>query len=330
VHEVVVLALDGVVPFDLSTPVEVFGRTRLADGRAPYRVRVCAPAAEVDAGAFTLRVAYGLDVLAEADTVVVPGVADPLRPVPEQVVVGLREAYARGGRLASICAGAFTLAATGLLDGLQATTHWLAADELARRHPAVRVDPDVLFVDHGRLLTSAGAAAGLDLCLHLVRRDFGAAVAADAARVSVMPLEREGGQAQFIVHASPTADGATLAPLLAWMDKHAHEAPSLAELAARAGLSPRTLSRRFREQTGTTPAQWLIVARVRRAQRLLETTDQPVERIASGLSFGAATFRDQFRRRVGTSPNAYRHAFRGAVRDRDGPAHADPRKMAQL
>jgi transcriptional regulator GlxA family with amidase domain len=205
-HEVAVLARDGVVPFDLAVPVEVFGRTRLADGRAPYRVRVCAPRPEVDAGAFALRAQFGLEALANADTVIVPGVADPFGPVPQTVVAALQAAHARGARLASTCVGAFTLAATGLLDGLTATTHWCATDELARRYPAVRVDPHVLFVDHGRLLTSAGAAAGLDLCLHMVRRDFGAAVAADAARTSVMPLEREGGQAQFIVHPPPTPE----------------------------------------------------------------------------------------------------------------------------
>ena len=215
VHEVAVLARNGVVPFDLAVPVEVFGRTRLVDGSAPYRVRVCAPTPHVDAGPFAVRVQFGLEALAEADTVVLPGVADPFGPVPEPVVAALQAAHARGARLASTCVGAFTLAATGLLDGLTATTHWLAADDLARLYPAVRVDAHVLFVDHGRLLTSAGAAAGLDLCLHMVRRDFGAAVAADAARASVMPLEREGGQAQFIAHPPPNPDGSTLAPLLA-------------------------------------------------------------------------------------------------------------------
>jgi transcriptional regulator GlxA family with amidase domain len=308
-HEVAVLARDGVVPFDLAVPVEVFGRTRLADGRAPYRVRVCAPTPKVDAGAFALQVPFGLEALAEADTVVVPGVSDPFGPVPESIVAALRSAHARGARLASTCVGAFTLAATGLLDGLAATTHWRACDELTRLYPSVRVDPQVLFVDHGQLLTSAGAAAGLDLCLHMVRRDFGAVVAADAARASVMPLEREGGQAQFIVHPPPNLDGSSLAPLLLWMEEYAERNPTLDELADQAGLSPRTFIRRFRAQTGTTPAQWLIAARIRRAQHLLETTDASIERIAGQVGFGAATFRDQFRRRVGISPHGYRRAF---------------------
>jgi len=186
-HTVAVLALDGVVAFDLSTPIEVFSRTRLPDGRAAYRVRVCAVTEQVDAGVFTLRAPWGLDALAEADTIILPGCADPTAPVPAEVLHALRQAADNGTRIASICAGAFVLAATGLLDGRRATTHWLAAALLAARHPAVEVDPDVLYVDQGQFLTSAGAAAGLDLCLHLIRRDHGSAVAADAARLSVMP-----------------------------------------------------------------------------------------------------------------------------------------------
>src|SRR5207253_2438151 len=170
-HAVAVLALDGVVPFDLATPCEVFARARLADGRAPYRVRVCGAARRVDAGWFELRARFGLRELGRAHTVIVPGLADPTVPVPPAVVKALRAAAARGTRIASICSGAFVLAAAGLLDGLRATTHWRGTAELARRHPAIDVDPDVLYVDNGRILTSAGAAAGLDLCLHLVRRE---------------------------------------------------------------------------------------------------------------------------------------------------------------
>ncbi|MFF4391765.1 GlxA family transcriptional regulator [Streptomyces sp. NPDC001552] len=312
-HTVAVLALDGVIPFDLSTPIEVFGRTRLPDGRPAYRVRVCAPTGEVDAGAFTLRAPWPLEAIAEADTIVLPGVADPDVPVPPEVLDALREAAARGTRVASICAGAFVLAATGLLDGLRATTHWMAAPLLAAQYPAVEVDPDVLYVDNGQFLTSAGAAAGLDLCLHLIRRDHGSAVAADAARLSVMPLERDGGQAQFIVHEHPpTPHGSALEPLLRWMEDNARRELTLDEVAAQAGMSVRTLNRRFREQTGTSPLQWLHRARIRQAQYLLETTGHPVERIASQVGFGSPTaFRDRFRRITGTSPNAYRRAFQG-------------------
>ncbi|MFD5550239.1 GlxA family transcriptional regulator [Streptomyces goshikiensis] len=312
-HTVAVLALDGVIPFDLSTPIEVFSRTRLPGGRPAYRVRVCAPTPEVDAGAFALRAPWPLEALAEADTIVLPGVADLDAPLPPEVLDALRRAAGRGTRIASICVGAFVLAATGLLDGLRATTHWMAAPALAARYPGIEVDADVLYIDNGQLLTSAGAAAGLDLCLHLIRRDHGSAVAADAARLSVMPLEREGGQAQFIVHEQPpTPHGSELEPLLSWMEENVHHDLTLDEIAGRAGMSTRTLNRRFREQTGTSPLQWLHRARIRQAQYLLENTGHPVERIASQVGFGSPTaFRDRFRRVAGTSPNAYRRAFQG-------------------
>lgn len=311
-HVIAVLALDGVVAFDLSTPIEIFGRARLPDGQPAYRVQVCAPTAAVDAGTFTLYAPWRLSHLAEADTIILPGLADPAIPLPEPVLTALRDAAARGTRIASICVGAFTLAATGLLDGLRATTHWAAAAELARRYPAIAVDADVLFVDNGQFLTSAGAAAGLDLCLHMIRRDYGAAVAADTARVAVMPLERAGGQAQFIIHEPPSADGATLEPLLRWLEENAHRELTLADLAVQAGLSTRTLSRHFREQTGTTPLHWLNQHRIRRAQALLETTDCAVEQIASRVGFGSpTTFRERFKDSVGTTPQVYRRTFRG-------------------
>jgi transcriptional regulator GlxA family with amidase domain len=314
-HVVVVLALDGVVPFDLATPLEVFARTHLADGSPAYEVRVCAPGGEVGAGAFRLRTPHGLEALAEADTIVVPGCADAAEPVPEEALACLRTAAARGTRIASICGGAFVLAETGLLDGLRATTHWIAAEALAARFPRIEVDPGVLYVDNGQFLTSAGAAAGLDLCLHMIRRDNGSAVAADAARLSVMPLERDGGQAQFIVHPEPpTPRGSTMEPLLRWMEESAGRDLTLDEIAAHGGMSTRTLNRRFREQTGTTPLQWLHRARIRRAQHLLETTSHPVDRIGGEVGFGSPTaFRDRFKRIVGTSPHAYRHAFRSRV-----------------
>jgi transcriptional regulator GlxA family with amidase domain len=306
-----VVAFDGVVPFDLAMPCEVFGRARLRDGRPAYEVRVCGVSPEVDAGAFRLRAPAGLRALAGVDTVIVPGVADLGRAPPPALLAALRAAARRGARLASICSGAFVLAAAGLLDGRRATTHWLAAGELERRYPAVRVDANVLYVDEGQILTSAGAAAGLDLCLHLVRRDHGAAVAADAARTSVMPLERAGGQAQFIVHAPTTPEGGSLEPLQRWLEQHLERRLGLDEIARRAAMSTRTLNRRFREQTGMTPLQWLLQARVRRAQQLLETTGQPLEQVAERAGFGSATtLRQRFGRVVGASPQAYRRAFR--------------------
>ncbi|MGW7492397.1 GlxA family transcriptional regulator [Streptomyces sp. NPDC054786] len=311
-HTVAVLALDKVIPFDLSTPIEVFTRTRLPDGRPGYQVRVCAERPEVDAGAFTLRAPWGLAGLTDADTVIVPGTADPAAPLPPAVHDALHAAAANGTRIASICSGTFPLAASGLLDGMRATTHWAAAGMLAAAHPDIEVDPEVLYVDNGQILTSAGAAAGLDLCLYLIRRDYGSAVAADAARLSVMPLEREGGQAQFIVQPFPsTPRGSTLEPLLTWLQDNLARDLTLADIAVRADTSTRTLMRRFREQTGTTPLQWLQRARVRQAQHLLETTTHSVERIGAQVGFGSSTaFRDRFKRTTGVSPQTYRRTFR--------------------
>ena len=308
-HTVAVLALEDVIAFDLATPVGTFGFARHPDGSPAYRVLVCGASA-VKSEVFTLQPHHGFEALADADTIVVPGTVGWDAPV--EVLDVLRAAAARGTRIASICAGAFILAAAGLLDGLRATTHWLGAAELAARYPEVEVDPNVLYVDNGQILTSAGAAAGLDLCLHMVRRDFGSAVAADAARLSVMPLEREGGQAQFIVHDQPPAvpRGTEMDRLLSWLADHAATDLTLADIAARAGMSTRTLNRRFREQAGTTPLQWLHRHRVRQAQHLLENTTYPVDRIASQVGFGSPTaFRERFKRVVGTSPNAYRAAF---------------------
>ncbi|WP_190098902.1 GlxA family transcriptional regulator [Streptomyces griseoflavus] len=312
-HSVAVLVLDGVVPFDMAAPLQVFDWTRLPDGRRPYRVRLCAERPEVAAdGGFALRVDRGLEALADADTVIVPGRTEDA-PLSPAVVAALRRAAEADTRIASVCVGAFVLAEAGLLDGLRATTHWVAAGRLARDHPLIDVEPDVLYVDNGQILTSAGAAAALDMCLHMIRRDLGSAVAANAARMSVMPLEREGGQAQFIVHDHPPVPrGSALEPLLEWIeDNLAHEV-TLGALAARAGMSERTFSRRFREQTGTTPLQWLLRARVRRAQYLLENSDHTIERIAQQSGFGSPTaFRERFRKVVGTTPHAYRSSFNG-------------------
>jgi len=310
-HRVAIVATDGVVPFDLATPCEVFGRVQLPGGRPGYQVRVCGVARELDTGTFRIQVRHGLEELARADTIILPGTADPSAPVPDRLVRAVRKAAAGGTRVASLCSGAFLLAATGLLDGRRATTHWLATRELARRYPKVCVDPDVLYVDEGQVLTSAGAAAALDLCLHMVRLDYGSAVAAEAARFSVMPLERDGGQSQFIVHASPPPDGSSLAPLLVWLEENLDAELALGDIARRAAMSVRSLNRRFREQTGTTPLQWLLRARVRRAQLLLETTAHSIERVATNVGFGSVTaFREHFRRAVATSPQAYRRAFR--------------------
>jgi transcriptional regulator GlxA family with amidase domain len=261
----------------------------------------------------TLEVRWRLSSLKRADTVIVPGIDKIDRPLPKEILRALRGAVDRGARVASICSGAFVLARTGSLDGLKATTHWLAAEELARRYPAVDVNPDVLYIDNGKVLTSAGAAAGFDLCLHMVRRDFGAEISAHAARLSVMPLERAGGQAQFIVYQQPVAvDDASIASLLQWIEQNLRKELSLPVIARRAAMSTRSLSRRFREQVGATPAQWISGARVRCAQRLLETTGLSVEDIAAEAGFGSASvLRERFGRIVGASPFTYRRAFSG-------------------
>ena len=310
-HQVAVLALEGFVPFDLGIPCEVFGNVRTRKGRLAYRVRVCAEKAEVCSSAFRLRAPSRLDRLIESDTVVIPGVADVTVPPSKAVVAAIREAWSRGARIASICSGAFVLAETGLLDGRRATTHWIGTAELARRFPKIDVDPDVLFVDEGRIITSAGAAAGLDMCLHLVRRDHGQAIAAQAARLAVAPLDRDGGQAQFI-RREPPGSRASLAPLLEWMLKNLGRELDVDSLAEHARLSPRTLARRFRQQTGTTPIEWLRAARVRYAQEILETGALTIEEVAATCGFQSpVTFRARFQRGVGLSPSAYRSRFSG-------------------
>ena len=257
-----------------------------------------------------LRVPSRLSSLARADTVIVPGIENVDRPVPASVLRAIRRAAGRGARLASICSGAFVLAAAGVLDGLRATTHWRAAGDLARRYPNIDVDANVLYVDNGRVLTSAGAAAGFDLCIHLVRRDLGAEAAAAVARLAVMPLERAGGQVQFIKHEPPSDAPGSMAPLLAWIEQNLARDLPLSALARRAAMSARTLSRRFRDQVGGTPAAWITRARVRRAQRLLETTDLSIEQVAAEAGFGsAAVLRVHFGGVVGTSPLTYRRAF---------------------
>jgi transcriptional regulator GlxA family with amidase domain len=310
-HVVAVLAFDGVVLSDLATPCDVFGRVPDSRGNRPYDVRVCGCRGRIASEHLAFEARWALATLRSADTIIVPGI-DPIdRWVPEELIRALRRAIARGARVASICTGAFVLARTGALNGLKATTHWAAAEELARRFPSVHVNANVLYVDNGEILTSAGAAAGLDLCLHLVRRDLGAEVAARTARLAVMPLERAGGQAQFIVHNAPAMNDKTaMGTLLLWIEKNLHKELSLPMIARQAAMSPRTLSRRFAERVGATPAHWVAAARVRRAQQLLETTRLSVEEVAAHSGFGSASvLREHFAGIVGTPPLSYRRSF---------------------
>ncbi|WP_213937992.1 helix-turn-helix domain-containing protein [Pseudomonas sp. dw_612] len=317
-HKVAILAFHGVVSFDLTLPIEMFERVRLGAGQRAYNVMVCAQSRVVRTEHFDLQVKWDLSDLIHADTVIVPGLVDTTSPVPQALSDALNAAAAAGARIASVCTGAFILAASGLLDGLSATTHWLAAPALAARYPAITVDPNVLFIDNGQVLTSAGASAGLDLCLHMIRKDHGAVVAAATARLAVMPLERAGGQAQFIVH-EPIESTGTLHPLQQWIEQQLDKPLTLEQMAAKASISTRTLSRRFREQLGVTPLQWLLHARVRRAQCILETTEMSVEQVALKAGFGSPTsLREHFRRVVGTSPQAYRNAFSDALSRKGG------------
>jgi len=307
VHTVFVLALPDTIAFDLATPIEVLGRVRLPDGQPGYRVLACGSEPMVDAGPLRLAVDHRLDALAGADTVIVPGRYDPTAPVPTAALDALRAAAAAGTRIASICVGAFTLAAAGLLDHRRATTHWAAAERLRAAFPAVELDPEVLYVDTGQFITSAGATAGVDMCLHLVRRDYGAAIAADASRQAVAPLHRDGGQAQFIVRPATRTAQTGLGTVLEWLQAHAYDDLTLADVAAQAGLSVRTLNRRFHDETGHTPMQWVTAVRIRRAQELLESTDHGVDRIAHLVGFASpAHFRVQFKRLSGVTPQAYR------------------------
>ncbi|OEJ62245.1 AraC family transcriptional regulator [Streptomyces agglomeratus] len=258
-----------------------------------------------------LAVEHGLERLAAADLVLVLPWADFRIPPPEPVLDALRAAHARGALVGAHCVGAFALAAAGLLDGLRATTHWRFADLLARRHPSVTVDPDALYVDEGRILTGAGAAAGFDLCLHLLRREYGAAAANAVARDLVLPPHRDGGQAQYLASPVPEdGEDERLADVLAWAREHLHEPLPVAELARRALMSRRSFARRFTAATGTTPHAWVVGLRLGRAEELLETTDLPVEEIARLVGYGsAAVLREQFVRRRGVPPRTYRRAF---------------------
>ncbi|NIK58189.1 GlxA family transcriptional regulator [Kribbella shirazensis] len=321
-HRVAVVAADHVKSLELAIPGQVFGTAHSHDkpagavfGAPLYDVVVCGERPDLvvcgrgGAEMFRLTAPHDLSVALTADTVIVPGTRVDMEPATEVLDV-LRQAHARGARIASICCGAFILAAAGLLDGRRATTHWTTAEHFARRFPRVEVDPTVLFVDDVDVLTSAGAATGLDLCIHMVRNDFGSAVAADTARHIMIPPQRAGGQAQFIVHREPTGDSGSLEPTMRWIREHIGEPLTLADIARQAAVSPRTLNRRFREETGTTPLQWLLTQRVRHAQELLETTSLPIEDVARHCGFGTAVnLRQHFTRRVEMSPIAYRRAF---------------------
>jgi AraC family transcriptional activator FtrA len=257
----------------------------------------------------------GLEALDRADTVVVPGWLPAGEPPSPAVVRALRRAHSRGARVVSICSGAFALAHAGLLDGRRASTHWGLAHEFATRFPHIRLDPDVLYVDHGDVATSAGAGAGIDLCMHLVRSDQGARYAAHIARTMVMAPHREGGQLQYSAPPHPAQIDGTLAPLLEWITGRLSEPMTIESLAARAGVSTRTLARRFADQLGASPGQWLLAQRIATARDLLESSDLPLDAIARRVGLSSATnLRRRFQGILGTTPGAYRRAFRAKPR----------------
>lgn len=323
-HRVAVLVYDGIHSFDLSMPLQLFSTAHSLEkepgelfGPRLYDVRVCGDGRDlIVAGVGGVEMyrhtpPYPLADAIDSDTIVVIGVPTGREP-PAEVIDLLLEAHRRGIRIASISSGgARVMAASGLLDGRRVATHWSRANLLAERYPQVQVDTDVLFIDHGDVLTSAGAASGIDMCLHMIRQDFGSAVAADVARHMVVPPQRDGGQAPYIVHPEPGDGHGSLEPAMRWLRQRLGEPVTLAEIASYVGTSPRTLNRRFREQTGTTPLQWLLRQRVQHAQELLETTDLSIEEISRHCGFGTSVaMRQHFAKQIRTSPMEYRRTFR--------------------
>lgn len=309
---VAALAYDGLCTFEFGCVVELFSLDRPELGVPWYRFGICS--AERGplraAGGFTLSVPHTLRLLDRADIIVIPGWRDADEPPPPVVVRKLQKAHARGARLCSICSGVFVLAATGLLDGKAATTHWRYAEKLRQRYPAIEVRPNDLYVDEGQLTTSAGSAAGIDMLLHLVRRDHGARIANLVAQRLVIAPHREGGQAQFLPRLMPRAEDNPLAPLMEWVRANPRLPHTLGSLARRAGLSARTLQRRFREATGLSPKKWLVRERIVYAKEALESTRAPLWKVAESAGFAAEeSFRRHFRLVTGTSPHRYRQQF---------------------
>lgn len=314
-HCVVALCLDGLVAFDLTAPAQAFGLAADRRGKPLYEFSTCSIGGEEvrTTSGFGISPRTGLRALAGAETIVVPGYAPILDPPPEEATAALRRAAGRGARVLSVCSGAFALAHAGLLDGRRATTHWTLAEALAARFPAVAVDVGALYVDEGEVMTSAGLSAGIDLSLHAIRKDFGAAVGERVARHMVAPPHREGGQAQFVTRPPDDGTGGSLEATRQWARERLEEPLDVAAMATHASVSPRTFARRFREECGTTPLQWLLAQRVDEARRLLEETDLPIDEVAWRAGFGtASSLRQHFRRTTSTTPTAYRRSFRPA------------------
>jgi transcriptional regulator GlxA family with amidase domain len=317
-HRVAALCLDGLVAFDLAVPAQAFALAFDSGGRPLYEFSTCSPAGAAlrTTTGFFVQAEGDLAFLRDADTVVVPAYRDVFSPPPAAAIEALRRAAERGARVISVCTGAFALAHAGLLDGRRATTHWAFAEALASGFPTIEVDATALYVDEGRVMTSAGLSAGIDLCLHVIRKDFGAAVGERAARHMVAAPHRQGGQAQFIEHPreAPAGRADWLEATQRWALERLDQPLDVAAMARQAAVSPRTFARRFREETGTTPLQWLLAQRVLEARRLLEETELPIDAVAWRAGFGTgASLRDHFRRATATTPTAYRHSFKPAA-----------------
>lgn len=315
-RSVAVLVDHTISPFEFAIPCEVFGIDRSPQGLPEFEFSICAvrPGSYRTSLGFEVVVPNGLGPLATADLVVVPALRTDHEP-PEELLAALRAAVARGARVMSMCSGAFVLARAGLLDGRRATTHWFHDQAFRDRFPQVELVRDVLYVEDGPVLTSAGTAAGIDLCLHVLRQSYGAEVANAVARRMVVPPHRDGGQAQFVESPVRTVEAVTLAPVLDWAQEHLDQDLSVAVLARRAAMSERTFARRFRDETGTTPHHWVLLQRVALAERLLEQGEQGIEQVARNSGFGSATMlRHHFLRVRGTTPTAYRRTFGSAAR----------------
>jgi AraC family transcriptional activator FtrA len=312
---IVSVAYQGLSLFETGIVAEVFGLSRREAARPLYRFRVAQaePGELRAAGGLRVRADGGLRLLRDAAMIVIPGWRNHLEPPPRPLVHALRDAHERGARVMSICTGAFVLAATGLLNDKRATTHWLFADTFRKMFPDVRLDPNVLYVDEGSVLTSAGSAAGVDACLHVVRQDYGTATANFIGRTMVSSPHRSGGQAQYISQPVPRCETRGLAKVMQWASEHISQPITVPQLAKRAATSERTLLRRFLAEVGMTPKVWLIQERIRRAQYLLESSDLSLDQVSSNCGFGSAeAFRASFRQIAQVTPSAYRRAFRGS------------------
>jgi transcriptional regulator GlxA family with amidase domain len=308
-HKVVVLAVEGFVLFDLAIASDIFAMARNEAGENLYEVSICGDSDLIEGNLLSLQIRNSIELLTQAETIIIPGIN--IDNLPDyNILDALRNAASRGARIASICTGAFVLAEAGLLDGLRATTHWRAANILAERYPNIQVEPDVLFIDNGQILTSAGVASGVDLCLHMITFDYGAVAAGDVAADIVMPIARSGFQAQYLKRSNPE-DDFELNRIQLWLMEHLSQNIKIEQLAVQMHMSERTLNRKFREGLGTSPLQWITAARVQQAQRLLESTKLPIEAVAEATGFSSAgSFREHFFRLTGATPTAWRNTFR--------------------